>query len=102
MSVTKNIKCPNCGLFNTNKEYCEKCNTLISHEKKKALKEAAFKQIEVEKAKYKIANPNFVERLKKHPFFLYKAIGWVLYSAFLVISLIGGALAWFIAMVAAG
>ncbi|WNW01945.1 hypothetical protein RRF68_00600 [Tenacibaculum sp. HL-MS23] len=102
MSITRNIKCPKCGLFNTNKEYCENCNTLISHEKKRALKEEAYKQVEIEKVKHKIANPNLAERLKKHPFFLYKVVGWILYSAFLLVSLIGGALAWFIAMVAAG
>lgn len=102
MSITKNIKCPNCGLFNTNKEYCESCNTLISHEKKRELKKEAFKKAEVAKAIHKIENPNVAERLKKHPFFLYKIIGWILYSAFLVVSLIGGALAWFITMVAAG
>ena len=102
MSITRNIKCPNCGLFNKNKEYCENCNTLISHEKKMALKEEAFKKAEVVKAIYKIENPNLAERLKKHPFFLYKIIGWILYAAFLVVSLVGGALAWFITMVAAG
>jgi hypothetical protein len=102
MGVTRNIKCSECGLFNTNKEYCENCNTLISHEKKRALKQEAFKKSEVKKAKHKIDNPNLTERLKKHPFFLYRVVGWVLYSAFLLVSLIGGALAWFITMVAAG
>ncbi|WBX74295.1 hypothetical protein PG913_03555 [Tenacibaculum pacificus] len=69
MSVTRNIKCPKCGLFNTDKEYCQSCNTLISYEKKRALKEEEFIQKEVIKAKYKIANPNLAERLKNHPFF---------------------------------
>ncbi len=102
MSVTRNIKCPNCGLFNTNKEYCENCSTLISHEKKRALKEEAFIQSQIEEAKHEIENPNLAERLKKHPFFLYKIVGWILYSAFLVVSAIGALLAWFITMVAAG
>lgn len=102
MSVTKNIKCPNCGVFNTNKEYCEKCNTLISHEKKRDLKEKAYKETLINEAKEKLNNPNLAERLKKHPFFLYRIVGWVLYSAFLVVSAIGALLAWFIAMVAAG
>lgn len=102
MSVTRNIKCPNCGVFNTNKEYCENCNTLISYEKKRALKEEEHKQTLIKEAKEKIENPNLAERLKKHPFFLYRIVGWVLYSAFLVVSAIGALLAWFIAMVAAG
>ncbi|ALU75376.1 hypothetical protein J2Q11_08385 [Tenacibaculum finnmarkense genomovar finnmarkense] len=102
MSVTRNIKCPKCGLFNTDKEYCENCNTLISDKKKRALKKEALKKIQVAEAKQKIANPNLAERLKKHPFFLYKILGWVLYSAFLLVSIIGAGLAWFIAMLAAG
>ncbi|MGB1043081.1 MAG: hypothetical protein ACPGU6_06785 [Tenacibaculum sp.] len=102
MSVTRNIKCPNCGVFNTNKEYCENCNTLISHEKKRDLKEEAYKQSLIKEAKEKLNNPNLAERLKKHPFFLYRVVGWILYSAFLVVSAIGALLAWFIAMVAAG
>ncbi len=102
MSVTKNIKCPNCGVFNTNKEYCENCNTLISYEKKRALKEEEHQQGLIKEAKEKLKNPNLAERLKKHPFYLYKAIGWVLYSAFMLVSAIGALLAWFIAMVAAG
>lgn len=102
MSVTRNVKCPNCGVFNTNKEYCENCNTLISYKKKRALKVEEHKQTLIKEAKEKIENPNLAERLKKHPFFLYRIVGWVLYSAFLVVSAIGALLAWFIAMVAAG
>ncbi len=102
MSVTRNIKCPNCGVFNTNKEYCKNCNTLISHEKKRDLKEEAYKEALIKEAKEKLNKPNLAERLKKHPFFLYRVIGWILYSAFLVVSAIGALLAWFIAMVAAG
>ena len=102
MSITRNIKCSNCGVFNKDKEYCENCNTLISYNKKRALKEVEIKQIEIKKARYKIDNPNLAERLKKHPSFYYKIIGWILYSAFLVVSAIGALLAWFITMVAAG
>ena len=102
MSITRNIKCPNCGKFNTDKEYCENCNTLISYEKKRELKEEIFMQSQVKEAKHKIDNPNLAERLKKHPFFIYKIIGWILYSAFLVVSAVGALLAWFITMVAAG
>ena len=47
-------------------------------------------------------HPNFAERLKKHPFFIYRFLGWILYSVILIVSAIGAGLAWFIAMVAAG
>ena len=102
MSGKRIIKCPNCGVFNTNKEYCENCNALISHQKKREIKEAAVKQAQVDEAIHKLENPNLAERLKKHPFFLYKIIGWVLYSAIMTVSAIGAGLAWFITMVAAG
>ena len=102
MSITRNIKCPNCGLFNTDKEYCENCNTLISNEKKRALKEEEIKQEQIDEAIYELENPNLAERLKKHPFFLYKIVGWILYSAIMVVSAIGAFLAWFLTMVAAG
>ena len=102
MAENRRIKCPNCGIFNSNAEYCTNCNTLISHQKKRELKEAALKQSQIDEVLYKIENPNLAERLKKHPFFLYRFFGWVLYSAIMVVSTIGAGLAWFIAMVAAG
>ena len=102
MSITRNIKCPNCGVFNTDKEYCKNCNTLISNEKKRALREEEFKKEQIEEAIYELENPNLAERLKKHPSFLYKIVGWILYSAIMVVSAIGAFLAWFLTMVAAG
>ncbi len=102
MPNTRIIKCNNCGVFNTNKEYCENCNTLISDAKKRELKKEKVKQKEIDEAIYELEHPNLAERLKKHPFFLYKIVGWILYSAIMVVSAIGAGLAWFIAMVAAG
>lgn len=102
MANKRIIKCTNCGLFNTDKEYCTNCNTLISHQKKIEIKKAAVKQKHVDKIVWAKENPNFVEKLKKHPYFLYKVAGWLMYSAVVVISTIGAGFAWFIAMVAAG
>ena len=102
MSITKIIKCSNCGVFNTNKEYCENCNTLISDAKKREIKASQVKQKQIDQVIYELENPSLAERLKKHPSFLYKILGWILYSAILVVTTIGAGLAWFIAMVAAG
>ncbi|MDO6674902.1 hypothetical protein Q4517_04985 [Tenacibaculum sp. 1_MG-2023] len=102
MAITRNVKCPNCGVFNKNRDYCKNCNTLISFEKKQEEKVTAYKQEELKKAKHEIENPNLAERLKKHPFWLYRVVGWILYSAYLLVSAIGALIAWFIAMVAAG
>ena len=102
MATKKFIKCAYCGTFNIDTEYCKNCNNLISDEKKRALKLEKIKQEEINKVLYKKANPNFVNRLRKHPFFVYRIIGIILHSAFMVASIIGAGLAWFIAMIAAG
>jgi ribosomal protein L37E len=99
---TRIIKCPNCGVFNTNKEYCENCGELISHQKKREIKAEAVKQEQIKEAIHDIENPNLVERLKKSPNAFYRAVGWVLYSVITVVIAIGAGLAWIIAMVAAG
>lgn len=96
------IKCPNCGVFNTDKEYCENCGTLISYQKKRALEVEKIKKEAVEEIKDEIENPNLAERLKKHPFFLYKIVGWFLYSIWLLSTAISMFIAWMIAMMAAG
>lgn len=101
MSV-KIIKCQKCGVFNTNRDFCKNCNNLLSETIKRIRKEGIVGVDEYKKALHKKENPNFVERLKKHPFFLYRVLGWLMYSALMVISVIGSALAWFIAMIAAG
>lgn len=102
MPNTSYIKCAECGIFSTNSEYCEKCGALISYQKKFDLKKEEQTQKRIDKAKWELENPNLAERLKQHPFFLYKIVGWLLYSAFLLVSALGAFLAWFFAMVAAG
>lgn len=47
------IKCPNCGVYNTNKDYCEHCDAVLSYkirrelalkiEKEERLKQEVFK-----------------------------------------------------------
>ena len=98
----KIVRCPNCGTMNTNQEYCTNCGTLISHQKKRELKEAEVKQAEIDEVIHEIENPNLAERLKKSPNVFYRIIGWILYSVITVISAIGAAIAWIVAMIAAG
>lgn len=100
--ISSNIKCADCGVFTANSDYCKNCGALISHKRKLELRAEQIKQQQIEEAKRALENPNFVERLKKHPFFLLKIVGWFLYSVWFVVSMIGASLAWFIAMVAAG
>jgi ribosomal protein L37E len=102
MKSVSHVKCPNCGEFNTNKEYCQSCNTLISHQKKEETRAERIQEKELTEVKEKLAHLNFADRLRKHPFFLVKIFGWILHSVWIVINIIGGLIAWFIAMVAAG
>lgn len=102
MSTVSHIKCSNCGVFNTDKEYCSSCNTLISHQKKRETRAAKIKDEEIEQVKIELAKMNLADKLKKHPFFLVKIAGWLLHSVWLLLNIIGGLVAWFVAMVAAG
>ncbi|TYP96465.1 hypothetical protein C7447_10731 [Tenacibaculum adriaticum] len=96
------IKCPNCGVFNTDKEYCENCGELISYKKKQELRAQKVKEEELSDAIKDIENLNLPQRLKKHSNFFVRILGWILYSVWFVVSLIGAFLAWVIAMIAAG
>ena len=102
MASKRIVKCPNCGVFNTNREYCKNCNTLISHQKKRETRAAKIKDEEIEQVKIELAKMNLADKLKKHPFFLVKIAGWLLHSVWLLLNIIGGLVAWFVAMVAAG
>jgi len=103
MAVTsRNIKCIKCNVFTADADYCKNCGELISFKKKEELREEAIKQELVEEEKWKIEHPTWIERLKKHPFIIYRVFGYLLYSVIFVVSAIGSLLAWFVAMVAAG
>ena len=102
MSITSHIKCPNCGVFNTNKEYCENCNTLISDKKKRALKAAKIEKDDIAEEIIKQQKISFAKKMQLHPFFLFKIFGWVLQSVWFVLNIIGALIAWLVAMVAMG
>lgn len=102
MASTSHIKCPNCGVFNTNKEYCESCNTLISHQKKIEEKKVVVQQKEITDAVIELEKQTFIKKLRKHPFFLMRFFGLILYSVWFVLTFVGSLIAWLIAMVAAG
>jgi ribosomal protein L37E len=102
MKSVSHIKCSNCGEFNTNKEYCESCNALISHKKKEESRATKVKEKEISTAIEQIEKLNFADKMRKHPFFLLKIVGWILHSVWVILNIIGGLVAWFVAMVAAG
>lgn len=100
--MTKIIRCLNCGTMNTNNDYCSNCGTLLSNDLKRQLKEKEVKQKEIDEVIHKLENPNLAERLKRSTNIFYRIIGWILYSVFTIVSAIGAAIAWIVAMAAAG
>ncbi|WP_138432658.1 hypothetical protein [Winogradskyella algicola] len=98
--MTKIIQCFNCGVYNKNRDLCKDCGAILSHKKRREerLKEAQKKRIE----KVKNQPPGFVENLRRHPFFIYRAVGWILYSSFMVVGAIGAFIAWLVFAIAAG
>lgn len=94
------IKCFKCGVFVENSDYCDACDELISYEKKEAQRIETEKQVHLEKIKQQ--EPSWIEKLKAHPFFLYKIVGWMAYSVAWVVGIIGAFLAWFAFAVASG
>ena len=100
-TTSKSIKCSKCNVFTTDADYCNNCGELISFEKKQEIKEQILKQEMIDEEQFKIDNPNWVTRLKKHPFIVYRFFGYLLYSVIFVVSAVGSLLAWFIAMIAA-
>ncbi len=102
MPTISHIKCSNCGLFNTNKEYCDTCNALISHQKKRETKEVEVNEKEIKEAITALEKQNFADKMRQHPFFIAKILGWILHSVWILLNIIGGLVAWFVAMVAAG
>ncbi len=102
MKSVSHIKCPNCGEFNTDRDNCETCDALISHKKKEETRATKVKEKEMAIAIEQFEKLNLADRLRKHPFFLVKILGWALQSVWIVLNIIGGLIAWFVAMVAAG
>jgi predicted anti-sigma-YlaC factor YlaD len=92
----------NCGEFNTNKVHCERCNALISHQVKRETRAIKIQEKEIGLAQEELEKLNLPDRLRKHPFFIVNIAGWILHSVWIVLTIIGGFAAWFIAMVAAG
>jgi len=103
MAVTsRSIKCPECNVFTADADFCKNCGELISYQKKVEIKEEQIKKDLIKEEQWKIDNPNWVERMKKHSFMPYRLLGYLLYSVYFIVSAIGSVLAWSIAMVAAG
>lgn len=89
-------KCPHCGSWNGNEDYCKNCGEAISHE--------VLEKIRYEKLTQEAQNkpPDkfdlFAAKLKNHRFFLLRWVYQIGYSIGMVFAAIGAFLAWMVAM----
>lgn len=98
----QNIKCPNCGVYNVNRDYCSKCNTILSYKKRreqefKKEEEARLEQRRLEKKN----NPSFFEKYGNHRFLLIRVVVKIIKTIWVVIMAIGMFIAWLISSIAA-
>ncbi|PWK20775.1 TFIIB-type zinc ribbon-containing protein [Xanthomarina spongicola] len=95
------IKCPNCGVYNTNRDYCEECKTVLSY---KIRRELAFKKQEEERLKQAKSiekEPSFFEKYVNHRYFLVRISAKIIRSIWLVFMAIGMFIAWLISAIVA-
>jgi ribosomal protein L37E len=100
--MVSHIKCPNCGTFNTNAEYCKNCNTPLSYKKRRELEHA--KETDERRERERIQSekePSFYIKYKDHRFLLVRIIVKAVYSIWMAFVAIGMFIAWLITAIAA-
>lgn len=100
--MASHIKCPNCGIYNTNVDYCTNCNTPLSsqkrHEQKLAKEEAERREQQRIK---KEASPSFYERNKDHRFLIVRIFVKIVHSIWMGFVAIGMFIAWLFSAIVA-
>ena len=87
------IKCPSCGIYNTNKAYCENCNTLLSSKIRRALQFEKEENARLEKSKHE-------ENYSNHRFLVVRVIAKTIRSIWLGFVAVGVFIAWLVTAVA--
>jgi len=103
LSFQNKIKCPNCGFFNTNSDYCVKCGTLINPKLKRDLedKKRVAEQKAKEQATPKSKFGQFIERNRAHKNIIIRLFFQFIYGIWFIVMAIGAFIAWLFAAVAA-
>lgn len=98
----RNIKCPNCGIYNVNSDYCSKCHTVLSYKKRRELEYKKEQKARLERVRFEKANnPSFFEKYEDHRFLLVRIFVKLLKSIWVVVMAIGMFIAWLITAIAA-
>jgi len=95
------IKCPNCGIYNTNRDYCEECQTVLSYKIRRELD--LQKQVEerLKQVASKEKEISAFEKYSNHRFFLVRLVTKIIRSIWLVFMAIGMFIAWLISAIVA-
>ena len=102
MGGTVQIKCPNCGLFNTNTDHCSNCGTLLSYKKRRELAHKAEekKRLSRKKTKEK-TTPSWIGSGEKSNYLIVRVGAKILKSITVIVIAIGAFFAWLFAFIAA-
>jgi hypothetical protein len=96
------IKCPNCGIYNENVEYCTNCDTLLSYKKRRKIAFAQEKKERLEREGIENeATPSFYEKYKDHRFLIVRVCVKMVHSIWLGFMAVGIFIAWLITAIAA-
>ncbi len=103
MNFQSKIKCSNCGHFNTNSDYCEKCGELINPKLKRELSDQkrVDDREEEERNRKQSKFELFIERNRNHKNILIRLVFQLLYGIWFIVMAIGAFIAWLFAAVAA-
>jgi len=83
MTEIRKVKCPKCGSWNENRDYCYSCNTLINYQLEREMKESQRKleKQNAPKDKWDI----WMENMKNSDKIFHKMIYWGLQSTWFLL-----------------
>lgn len=100
--MASHIKCPNCGIYNTNEDYCTNCGTLLSHQKRREL---AFAQDEKDRKEreriQREKSPSPYKKYSEHRFLVVRVFAKIIHSIWMAFMAIGMFIAWLISSIVA-
>ncbi|WP_028870730.1 hypothetical protein [Psychroserpens burtonensis] len=100
--MVSQIKCPNCGIYNTNVDYCTNCNTLLSSKLRRELQFAAQEKVRKEKRNLEEEKAvSWIERFSKHRFLIVRVLAKTVRSIWLAFVAVGVFIAWLVSAIAA-
>ena len=102
MGGTVQIKCPNCGIYNTNADHCSNCGTLLSYKKRRELAHKAQEKKRKERqAAQKAASPSWIESGKNSKYLVVRLGAQFFNGIVVVVMAIGAFFAWLFTFLAA-